>query len=151
MTSALTPKIEQEIIRRLKQGGDKDDVILFLCEQAGMTWSEAEWLLADVESTHRHAITLAQSPLLVGLALGTFLTGVASIAYAAYDLVRAAQSLAMADITDMGIITGTTSYLYFYGGQMAVLVLMGLGMIIGSVKGMRGVWEAIFAKLGLFE
>jgi hypothetical protein len=150
MTTNTSDQLELEIIKQLKSGEDKDDLILLVCERAGMNWSEAEALVDDIESTHQHSITLAQSPLLVGLALMTFLGGAAMIAYASYDLVGVLQSLAQAEPTDLGTITGSVSYIYFYGAQVGGLLLIGIAMIVGSLKGMRSVWEAILAKLGIY-
>ena len=150
MTTTFDAELEREIVRKLKSGEDKDDLILLVCERAGINWNEAEALVNDIESTHQHSITLAQSPLLVGLALGTFLSGVVLMGYAGYEAYTVLSSLAQADPTDLGTITGSATYLYFYGAEMGGLLLLGVAMIVGSLKGMRSVWEAIFAKLGIY-
>ena len=150
MATTLSPKLEHEIVKRLTSGNDKDDIVMSLCEREGLYWNEAETLVNEIESAHQHAITLAQSPLLVGIALGTFLGGAALIVFAAYDLFRVLQSLAQTSATDLGTITGSTTYIILFGGQVGALALLGMGMILGSLKGMHAVWEAIFAKLGIF-
>ena len=150
MTTTFDAELEREIVRKLKSGEDKDDLILLVCERAGINWNEAEALVNDIESTHQHSITLAQSPLLVGLALGTFLSGVVLMGYAGYEAYSVLRSLAQADPTDLGTITGSATYLYFYGAEMGGLLLLGIAMIVGSLKGMRSVWEAILAKLGIY-
>lgn len=150
MTTNIHADLEREVIKQLKGGEDKDDLILFVCERAGMNWNEAEEFVDDIEATHRHSITLSQSPLLVGLALTTFLGGVAIITYAASDLFGTLQSLAQADPRDLGTITGSATYIYFFGAQVGGLILIGIAMIAGSMKGMRSVWEAILAKMGIY-
>jgi hypothetical protein len=150
MTTKMYNQLEREIVKKLKGGEDRDDLILLVCERAGMGWNEAEALVDDIVSTHQHSITLAQSPLLVGLALMTFLGGLSIMTYAGYEIFSVLRSLAQANPTDLGTITGSTTYIYFFGAEMGGLLLIGMAMIAGSLKGMGSVWEAILAKLGIY-
>jgi hypothetical protein len=150
MTTNINHQLEGEIVKKLKGGEDRNDLILLVCEREGINWREAEALVEDIASTHHHSITLAQSPLLVGLALFTFLGGAALMGYAGYEMFSVLRSLAQADPTDLGTITGSATYLYFYGAQAGGMFLIGVAMIAGSLKGMRSVWESILVKLGIY-
>lgn len=42
-------------------------------------------------------------------------------------------------------------YLASNGGGLLGSLLLGIAMIVGSLKGMQNIWEAIFKKLGIIK
>jgi hypothetical protein len=88
-------------------------------------------------------ITLRQSPLLVLLALATFLGGWISLGVAAvksYDFISAVLFTRNAFVTSVGVVVYLVEYLPYLAGWITV----GVGMILGSLLGMQKIWEAIF-------
>ncbi len=142
-------ELEEQIIERLENGEDKDDMLLDLCESMNIGWPEAEALLERIEAENKNHIVLAQSPLLVLIALATFLGGLGLIGFAVFSLVAILESL-LHSVGELGVI-GDLVYLFAYGAQFWALALLGLGMVIGSLRGMQDVWAAIFEKLGIFQ
>lgn len=141
--------IEANILERLANGESHDDIILDVCENARISWSEAEALLDRVSTQKKHHIVLAQSPLLVLIALAVFFGGMGLVIFSSFSIAAVFRSYFDAKSGSVGAL-GIVLYLFIYGGYLWFLALLGLGMIIGSLKGMQDVWEAIFAKLGIF-
>jgi hypothetical protein len=153
MSTDLPVELEKRILQRLEDSADRNDIILELCESQGMDWREAEALLDSIHFHHAADITLRQSPLLVALALVFFLGGIGLIAYIAYDLVSFYRMLdeMPSHGSSSGPFGGLLVYLSIVGAQYSGMILLALAMIVGSIKGMENVWEAIFAKLGIFR
>lgn len=141
-------ELEKQIVERLENGESKDDIILDLCENMNINWPEAEALVNRIQSVNENKITLAQSPLLVLIALTTFIGGVILISITVYDIISVYNSYTGGN-GPQGL--GFLAYLFAYGGFFWELALLGLVMIIGSLKGMEEVWAAIFEKLGMFQ
>ncbi|MFZ5857872.1 MAG: hypothetical protein ACOYZ6_13665 [Chloroflexota bacterium] len=142
--------IEANLLERLASGESHDDIILDLCENENMTWPEAETLLERVSAEKKHHIVLAQSPLLVLIAFAIFIGGVGLAVYSAYNIASVFLSYYDAKSGSVGAL-GMVLYLFTYGGYLWFLALLGLGMIIGSLRGMQDVWVAIFHKLGILQ
>lgn len=150
MTEPDNAEIEETILERLKNGEDRNNIILDLCERENMSWPEAEAMLEKIHAERNHHIVLAQSPALAVISLGTFIGGIAAVLYSVYNIVvifLSYQQAAGGEIAFVGMIL----YLFTYGGLLWGVVLIGLGMIVGSLKGMQDVWAAIFKKLGIFQ
>lgn len=143
-------RIEEGIFERLTNGESHDDIILDLCETENMTWPEAEALLERVGAEKKHHIVLAQSPLLVLIALATFIGGVGLVVYSAFNISSAFLSYQDTNSGSVGAL-GMVLHLFTYGEYLWFLALLGLGMIIGSLKGMQDVWSAVFHKLGVLQ
>ena len=77
-------ELERQIIERLENGENKDDIILDLCENANMNWPQAEAMVEEVRAENQAHIALAQSPLLVSIALIIFIGGAGIIVYSQY-------------------------------------------------------------------
>lgn len=142
--------LEEKIVERLANGESQNDIILDLCEHENMSWSEAEAMLERVHAARKNHIVLAQSPLLVLIALALFIGGLGLIGFAASALSFILESLIQTAGDGLGVI-GNLMYLFTYGAQYLAIGLLGLGMVAGSLRGMQDVWQAIFEKLGLFQ
>jgi hypothetical protein len=113
-----------------------------ICEQTGKKWEEVESLLECVRAEHEQEITRRQSPLLSMIALVTFIAGVGISIYSAYFLVMVIQGYCNMPVSPLGIpdlfqAIFTTAYTSIGG------LVLGLGMMLGSILGMRQVWAAI--------
>lgn len=141
--------LEEKIIEQLENSEDRNDIILDLCEDADMNWSEAQETLERIEAENKSDIVLRQSPLLVAIALVTFIGGVALISLTIYDLVVSYNVYVSESANNPHI--GYLSILFLSGGWFWERALLSLLMIVGSLRGMHDVWTAIFAKLGIFQ
>jgi hypothetical protein len=153
MATTLPEELEKEILERLENGEDKNDIILDVAERQGLDWKQVEALVDSTQVEHADDITLAQSPILTLLALGLFTGGLALAGYDAYNLMTAYDMFKVisGEANQAGAVGGFLVYLIGNGGGIFWLAIFAAGMIIGSLKGMEEVWTAIFAKLGIFQ
>jgi hypothetical protein len=149
MSNVENNEIEGQIVERLKNSDDKNDIILDLCEDADVSWPEAESTLERIEAENKTHIVLSQSPLLVAIALTIFVGGVVLVSATIYDLI-VSYNMYISESLDSPHI-GYLSMLFLSGGWFLERILLGLLMIIGSLRGMQDVWQAIFEKLGIFQ
>ena len=135
----IPQEVTKKILHDLTDDRDMDDIVMEVCEKTGLGWEEVEKYVNRLSIEDKSEITLAQSPLLVLLALGTFLAGVVVILYGLYQayLIYSANSQAF------------VLYLVTNGGGLFWNFILGTAMITGSLKGMEEVWEAIFERLGM--
>jgi hypothetical protein len=150
MSNTDKATIEANLIERLANGESRDDIILALCENENMNWPEAEALLERINAEKEHHIVLAQSPLLVLIALAIFVGGVGLAVFSTYNITSVFLSYYDAKSGSLGAL-GMILYLFTYGGYLWFLAVLGIGMIVGSLKGMQDVWSAIFHKLGILR
>ena len=125
------------ILNQLKRNRNTDDIVLHVCEKTGASWQSVHEYVNIVNEENKDDIILGKSPVLVGLAFVPFLMGVGIIIITAhnfYDIyTRNPQDLS-----------------YFFDGKTIKEAIVGILMIIGSLKGMQEVWETIFKKMGIF-
>ena len=127
------------ILKRLKNSGSIDDIILHVCEGTGASWQSVSDYVNLLSIEHKDDIVVSQSPLLTGLAVMSFLLGVGMIANILYEIF----TIYMVNSEDI---------IYFVRVEMRHIVtalVVGPAMIIGSIKGMQSVWESIFKKIGI--
>lgn len=150
--TTISEELKQQIIARLEDSHNINDIILDLCESQGLEWKEAEAIVNSIHAENADDITLTQSPILVLIALASFLGGLGAIAFAAVNLAGIWIMIYenQADFDRMRFFSGIF-YLAVNGIEYFGLVVLGIGMIIGSLRGMSEVWSAIFAKLGWFQ
>ena len=137
--------LREIILERTVAGEDRDDIIFDICQQTGLHWDTVEALLQQVVEEQQSQITLRQSPLLVLLALATFLGGWISLGVAAvksYDFLSTVLFTKNAVVTTVGVAAYFVEYLPYLAGWITV----GVGMILGSLLGMQKIWEAIFDR-----
>ncbi len=115
-----------------------------------MNWPEAEALFERINAEKEHHIVLAQSPLLVLIALAIFVGGVGLAVFSTYNITSVFLSYYDAKSGSLGAL-GMILHLFTYGGYLWFLAVLGIGMIVGSLKGMQDVWSAIFHKLGILR
>ena len=146
-------ELEKQIIERLENGENKNDIILDLCENANMNWPQAEAMVEEVHAENQAHIALAQSPLLVSIALIIFIGGAGIIIYSAYALfvMYSVFRDLYAPTNPSGVAMGFLWYLFINGEGLLGMTILGTAMMIGSLKGMENVWTAIFENLGIFQ
>jgi hypothetical protein len=140
--------IEERILQRLTDAEDRENIILDLCETENLNWSEARSMVAAVEARKKNQIVLAQSPVLVMIALGIFIGGLVLLVYAVYNIAIAYETYAS---TLSPASVGFLLYLLTYGGFLLEFVILGFAMVVGSLTGMQDVWRAVFEKIGLSQ
>lgn len=140
--------IEERILQRLTDAENKENIILDLCEAENLDWSEARAMVDAIEVRKKNQIVLAQSPVLVMIALGTFIGGLALLGYALYNIAVAYDTYTSAQGSES---VGFILYLIAYGGYFWEFAILGLAMVVGSLTGMQDVWRAVFEKIGLFQ
>ncbi|MFZ5822649.1 MAG: hypothetical protein ACOYYU_08115 [Chloroflexota bacterium] len=134
-----TEDLTDWIVELLADGHSTDDIILTLCERNDLSWSEAQAMVETIQAENRAAITRKQSPLLVMLALSTFLGGSGILAYLTflfYALLSEYNGASPPSLPPLGY------YLLRYGDILASLGPLAIAMLMGSMLGMRSVWEA---------
>ncbi|MBV6395477.1 MAG: hypothetical protein HFACDABA_01053 [Anaerolineales bacterium] len=148
----LPREIQRQIIKRLEDGNNRNDIILDLCESQGLDWKQAEAILDSIHAENAEGIRLTQSPILVLVALAIFIGGVGVVIYSAVQLAAMYNLFdSMSAQNQARGIGAFLTYLIIDGAGYLGLVLLGTGMIAGSLRGMSEVWSAIFAKLGWFR
>ena len=138
MPEQIPEELTSQIIERLTNSENVDDIIMDVCNEDELDWGQAEMLVKRIHAENKNKIVLAQSPLLVLLALGVFLTGVGLIVYDLYQIY-----LDYAYFSE-----GFVIYLTLNGEGIVGTFILGVAMVIGSLKGMQAVWEAIFEWMG---
>lgn len=150
--TTIPEELEQQIIARLEDSHDRNDILLDLCESQGLDWKEAEAILDSIHAENADDITLTQSPILIFIALAIFIGGVGVFAFAIFSLAGIWMMIYenQANFDRLRFFSGIF-YLAANGIEYFGLIVLGVGMILGSLRGMSEVWSAIFAKLGLFQ
>jgi hypothetical protein len=135
------------IIHHLTEGDEPKDIILELCEQANLSWPQAEALVKRVQEEKAVEITRKQFPLLFTLALAIFLGGLGLIGYSLYYLTHPLFEGYTG--TSMSVINYSAYLMQVIinsRGSVIYALLIGTGMILGSLFGMRDVWSQILNK-----
>jgi hypothetical protein len=127
------------VVGRLKKGAEMDDIVLQLCEKANISWQEASEFVEKVYEEDEDDVVLGQSPLLIALALVTFLVGAGMLVSLAYGLYEAYQVSPQ----------NAGDYLKADLRHTLRFLIIGPAMIIGSLKGMEKVWSSILKKIGV--
>lgn len=147
-------RLREHVLERLVDGGNPDEIIFEICNSMDMNWREAEAFVNHIQAENQGHITLQQSPLLVMLALVIFLGGAGLTVYSVSGVVATFETFRVTSSNDLyGLPQGIVFiwYMASYTPELIGSLIFGMGMIVGSLKGMQGVWEAVFEKLGMFE
>jgi len=140
-------EISNYIVHRLSDGDLPDEVIFSICEKTNLVWSDAAVLVKQVQAEKEGVIARKQMPLLFALALAIFLGGVGLLGYAllvtttAFSEVRIGEvdSIAQVGMALANIIVGSN-------GMVLYAFLTGIGMILGSLLGLRNAWASILSE-----
>lgn len=142
----MTPKIprglKEKILADLTAARNMDDIVREVCEEADLDWNQAEDLVNRLSDRHGDRIALSQSPVLVLLALFTFVSGLILVFYALYQLYLVYSA-------DSGTLLFQMLFLGMNGQAVFWSFVLGGAMILGSLKGMQSVWEALLERWGI--
>jgi len=130
------------IVQRLSTGTNENDLVLEICEEKGMSWSDAESLVQQVKIENESEIVRRQSPLLFVLA-GLIFVGGAVITTLAYFSLSTMINEAVAMGTEPMNLFATFFYIINYAPAALAFGIMGPAMMTGSIVGMRKVWAAV--------
>ena len=122
-------ELTDQIIKGLSKQHDRQEIVRKICEQSGLSWSEAEQLIDDVEAQNRRKIAVRQGPLMMFLSIASLALGIGLIAYNMEILI----AIFNADLLSQ-ILSLQSGYY-----RLASLVT-GAGMMIG---GFFGVWTTL--------
>lgn len=147
-----TTEIEGKILERLRNTDEPDAIITALCENYNLDWSDASLIVKRIQRKNQTQIVLAQSPILTLIALVIFLVGVAMCIQAIFGVIVTYKAFNPSPDTSGEFINliGYLIYLISYAPALFAFFIMGIAMIIGSLKGMQDVWTALFQKAGFF-
>lgn len=126
--------MEDQILERLSNWEDEKDIILDICLTTGLDWPTVETLVRRLQAEKKHEIVVAQSPWLTLLALVTSLTGIGLITYSVYQILQYSH----------GFSVSTVVYVTANLQNILGTLVLGLAMVLGSLKGMSAVWESVF-------
>lgn len=150
MTITLPKQVERQILERLENGDEHNDIILALCEAHNLDWKDAEDLVDTLLSENADRITLHQSPLLVLLALVIFLGGNGLIVYSLFHTISIYEAIHSMGDEPFAIWKIIVQFMYFLiitSTEYFGMLILGTGMVVGSLRGMQDIWSALFARL----
>ncbi|MBI5950923.1 MAG: hypothetical protein HY865_04650 [Chloroflexi bacterium] len=133
--------LSQKVLGDLTAARNVDDIVREVCERTDLDWKQAEALVNRLSAENNERITVSQSPVLVPLALFTFITGVVLVVVAVSQLYQVYSASTETFLFEM-LFLGMNGQILFWS------FLLGMAMILGSLKGMQSVWAAIFEWLG---
>lgn len=143
--------LNQKVINRLAAGENPDEITWDLCNQANLSWPEAEALVQKIRVENENVIARKQSPLTILLAVMIFTGGLAVIAGGLY-IILTAFALYTASREPANAI-GFVAYAIHYWPAASMLILSRFGAVMGSMIGMKKVWDVLldrfFDRLGL--
>lgn len=116
------------IVKELGKHRKRDRLIQKVCERGGLSWKQAEHLIALIEARHRRTITVQQTPVLLFLSIGTLILGIGLLAFNLQILLAFFEK----DVLQQVLSLQTSSY-------RIIGLLTGGGMTVG---GMVGLWKS---------
>ncbi len=140
-----------DILKRLSDADDPNDIIFDLCEKSGLSWPEAEALVRGIQEEHGDDIAVHQSPLLTAIAFATFVCGLAVLAYGIYPIVLAVITLIQQGNFQSLLRSQEFSFFVNFmvrtGINPFIAIFFGAAMILGSLLGMQDVWVSLLSRL----
>jgi len=133
-----TPDLTNYIVDRLSGAANPEDIILDICDKTELSWPEAEALVIQVQAEHEQEVTKRQSPLLALVALSIFVGGVGLLAYSIYMLFLATSAYTSTAFNPW-VLPDILNFVFNYAAFTLSLILFAIGMILGSLLGMRQV------------
>jgi hypothetical protein len=146
-------ELSEYVVHRLSGGDEPEDIVYDLCEKAGWPWLEAEQFLEQIQIDREPEIARKQFPLMIVLAFGIFVCGLALIAYGVYSTIESWNTLMAIRALNLPHKSSPgTDITNFYAYLRMVLdvglgpfmeVFIGTAMILGSLLGMRDAWAGV--------
>ncbi len=155
--------LHDEIIQKLARQVDEDDLILAVCEKQQVGWNEAKALIEEIKAEHGETILVRQMPLRMLIALATLVFGLVLVSLTVMftvdllTLVSRSFNSGGIDMGDPSLLANSNMTLfqvvmqnspYVVPGILALLI-NGLGMVFGSLLGMREAWDWLIDKVSV--
>ncbi len=121
----MNEQLTRLIVDDLARQRDRSDIILMVCQEAGLNWAQAEQLVQQVEAQQAHAIAARQGPLLIFLGTVTTLGGLLLLLYS----IRILAETLRGDPLELMLGLGSSYYPLVAGW-------IGLTMVAGGVIGL---------------
>jgi hypothetical protein len=149
------------IIKQLAKGVDEDDLIFEICETNQLGWKEVKALVEKIKLENDGSITSRQLPIKSVVAVATLVMGLTLVIVSTIFLVEVAtivtnflnardldfERLSLLGDTNMLLIQVLMQESQTAIPFAAVALVNGLGMIFGSLLGMRETWSWLIDKL----
>jgi hypothetical protein len=144
------------IVHRLTEGDDPKNIVFELCQQFNISWPQAQALVQQVQEEKHGEVSRRQFPLMFALALGIFIIGLGLIGYSIFtvwmEMPVLEASRAGAQTIEQNMDAAGFMYYFFlwifrYGYQIIAMFILGIGMVIGSLLGMRDTWAGILENI----
>ena len=129
------------IITRLGRGVDRDDLLLEVCQKAGLSWPEAEERLREVEAAHSGEIARRQSPVIFIFSVGGLLAGLGLAAWALIGIYTIMHSVQPNAASEPNVLAGFTGMAYTFQYYLP-LILTATGLCIGGAAGLLSTLDA---------
>ncbi len=121
----MNEQLTRLIVDDLARQRDRSDIILMVCQEARLNWTQAEQLVQRVEAQQAHAIAGKQGPLLIFLGTVTTLGGLLLLLYS----IRVLTEILRGDLLEQILSLGSSYYPLVAGW-------IGLTMVAGGVIGL---------------
>ena len=95
------PHLEKMILDRLSKSSKFSDVVMAVCEQTGMSWKDAERLVAQVKQRNHKKLVTRQNLLVIPLAIVALLAGLALVIASISEGYKLAMSIQSGEIPSM--------------------------------------------------
>jgi len=135
-------KVVNNIVEQLSKAVPKDNIITELCEQENINWNEAQSLVEKVQQENRLVISRRQFPLMSVIAVIFFLAGFGLLIFAIVSMVKIIEIYSASQLPPLDL-AQITLYIFNYGYGLITACILGMGMILGSLIGMRQAWAEI--------
>jgi hypothetical protein len=157
----MDERVHEYIVSKLARDVDENDLILAVCEQQHVNWKEAKALIAKIKSEHEDSIATRQLPLKTILAVTTLLIGLTLVIASTIFLVDllalvtgilSARPENLDEMSILGEANFTLAQMLMHESPAAIPLIAagfinGLGMIFGSLLGMRETWAYLIDKV----
>lgn len=157
----MDEKVHDYIISKLAREIDENDLILAVCEQQQVSWKDAKALIDGVRSDHEDSTATWQLPIKTILAVATLLIGLTLVIATTIFLVGllalvsgilSARPFGPGEISILGEANLTLAQILMNQSPAAIPLVAagfinGLGMIFGSLLGMRETWAYLIDKV----
>jgi hypothetical protein len=151
-----------EIIQKLARQVDEDDLILAICEKQQVSWNEAKALIEEIKAEHEETILVRQMPVKILIAFLTLAAGLILVILPTLflvDLLEMVAGTVLPGAGDAGRSSpqGRTNWMLLqllmqqFPAVIPLIsagILNGLGMVFGSLLGMREAWDWLIDKVG---
>jgi hypothetical protein len=161
--NSVDQALHDEIIQKLARQVDEDDLILAVCEKQQVGWNEAKALIEEIKAEHGETILVRQMPVKILIASATLVFGLIlvslTVMFTVDLLTLVSRSIASGGIemgdTSLNVNTSATLLQVVMQNSpyvvpaIAALLINGLGMVFGSLLGMREAWDWLIDKVSV--